>query len=216
LITIDSPRHGQALPVDARTLAATICRDADDELRQLLPGLPPDIVVSCSLGTHVVPGIGCGATAMDSRTIALVVKPSSTSTVEQILRDHLRHLLFHECHHLVRGWVRRGGMRRRHFIDGVICEGLASAFERDAAGHAAPWCEYPEDVRAWVDELLALPLLADYRHWMFHHPDGRQWIGYKAGTYITDRAIARSGLDAATLVSVPAERILELAGLPQP
>jgi uncharacterized protein YjaZ len=68
----------------------------------------------------------------------------------------------------------------------------------------------------WVDELLALPRFANYRRWMFYHPDGRPWIGYRAGTYIADRAIARSGLDAAELVSVPTERILALADLPQP
>ncbi len=217
LITVRSAVHGQLLTDSARMLAETISRDVANELRQLLPDLPADITLTYSFGTGVIPGLGFGATALDPRTISFVVAPAPTHAVERILQTYLRPTLFHECHHLVRGWVRHGGMRQRHFIDGVICEGLAVAFERDAGGHATSWSDYPEQrVRGWVDELLALPRFANYRHWMFRHPDGRQWIGYKAGTYIADLAIARSGRDAAELVSVPTEHILELAGLPQP
>lgn len=193
-----------------------ICRDTATELQRWLPDLPANVIVSFSQGHHVIPGLGYGAAALDRHTIAFAVQPAIQNTVQQIFEKHLRHTLFHECHHLVRGWVKRGGLRRRHFIDGVICEGLASAFERDAAGHASPWCDYPEAVHGWIDELLALPVGANYRHWMFRHPDGRQWIGYKAGTCIADLAMQRSGLDAARLVSTPTGQILELAGLPQP
>lgn len=199
-----------------RALIAQICRSTDAELRWLLPKLPSDVTLMCSFGEQVIPEFGYGASALDKHTITFVIAPSTADEVEQIIKEHLRHVLFHEGHHLVRGWVRRGGMRRGSFIDGVICEGLASTFERDAAGHTAPWCDYPEAVRAWVDELLALPVDADYQRWMFRHPDGRRWIGYKAGTYIVDRAFERTGLDAARLVSTPSRQILELAGLPPP
>lgn len=47
---------------------------------------------------------------------------------------------------------------------------------------------------------------------MYRHPDGRQWIGYRAGTHIADRAIKASGLSAAQLVNVPTAEILKLAG----
>lgn len=201
---------------NAKSLATRIGHDTAIELQRLLPALPTEVTVSLSLGNHVIPGLGFGASALDRHTVAFVVEPADQDTTQQTLEKHLRHTLFHECHHLVRGWVKRGGLRQRHFIDGVICEGLASAFERDAAGYASPWCDYPEEAPGWVDELLALPVVANYRHWMFRHPDGRQWIGYKAGTYIADLAMERSGLDAAQLVSTSTEQILELAGLPQP
>jgi len=160
--------------------------------------------------------MGYGASALDKRTVGFVIEPAPPDVIEKVLDVHLRHALYHECHHLVRGWVKHGGRPPHHFIDGVVCEGLASAFERDAAGYDAPWCQYPDNASAWVDELLALSARADYRHWMFQHPDGRQWIGYKAGVYIADRAIERSGFDAAQLASVPAERIIELAGIRYP
>jgi hypothetical protein len=91
-----------------------------------------------------------------------------------VAERELRFTLFHELHHQARGWVMRGGARRTTFMDGPVCEGLASAFERDAAGRRAPWAEYPPDVEAWVHELMALPRTARYAKWMFRHPDGRR------------------------------------------
>ncbi len=121
-------------------------------------------------------------------------------------------MLFHECHHLVRGWV-LAAPASDSFMNGVVCEGLATAFERDASGVTPPWAVYPDDVREWVDELLGLPASAPYAQWMFFHPDGRLWIGYRAGTYIADLAIARSGQSAAELVQTDAISILTMAGI---
>jgi uncharacterized protein YjaZ len=98
-------------------------------------------------------------------------------------------------------------------MDGVVSEGLATAFERDFVGRTPPWGDYGEEVRAWVSELLKLPPSAPYHHWMFQHPDGRRWIGYRAGTYIADQAIARSGRSAAQLVLTPTNEILAVAGV---
>lgn len=216
MIAIKFCRNAGAINDGARALATRICDRVGTELGRLLPGLPHEITLHCSLGGNIIPRMGYGASALDRQTVAFVMEPASPHVLEKVLDTHLRHALYHECHHLVRGWVKHGGQPPHHFIDGVICEGLASAFERDAADYVAPWCEYPNEVRSWVDELLALPAGSDYRHWMFHHPDGRRWIGYKAGVYIADRATERSGLDAAQLVSISAERIIEWAGLPRP
>lgn len=216
MIAVQFSRNADAISASARALAARICDLVARELGQLLPGLPDEITLYCSLGENVIPQIGYGAAALDKRTVGFVIEPAPSDRINKILDVHLRHALYHECHHLVRGWVKHGGRPPKHFIDGVVCEGLASAFERDAAGYPTPWCEYPDNASAWVDELLALSAGADYGHWMFHHPDGRQWIGYKAGVYIADRATERSGLDAAQLVSVAAEHIIELAEMRYP
>lgn len=216
MIIVQFGRNADAINESARALTTRICDRVATELGQLLPDLPDEIILYCSLGENVIPQMGYGAAALDKRTVGFVVKPAPPDDIKKILDVHLRHALYHECHHLVRGWVKHGGRPPRHFIAGVVCEGLASAFERDAAGYAAPWCEYPDHASAWLEELLALPAGADYRHWMFHHPDGRRWIGYKTGVYIADRATERSGLDAAQLVSAAAERIIELAGIRYP
>jgi uncharacterized protein YjaZ len=97
-------------------------------------------------------------------------------------------------------------------IDAVVSEGMATAFERDAAGWRPPWGEYPAgEVAGWVDELRAVAGFETYATWMFRHPDGRRWIGYRAGTYLTDQAMAASGRSAAELVSTPTDEILSLA-----
>lgn len=216
MITAHFPPEDEALSASLRAQINAICAECDIEIRQWLPALEPDIALHCSISQRVIPSLGYGATSLDRHTIAFTLADAPAHAQQTIVAAHLRPTLFHECHHLVRGWVRQGGQRHPSFIHGVICEGLASAFERDAAGHAPPWCCYPPDVDAWVEELLDLPAHADYRHWMFLHPDGRRWIGYRAGTYIADRAIERSGLDAAQLVGEPCTRILRLADLPPP
>lgn len=105
-----------------------------------------------------------------------------------------------------------GGNRPKTFMHGVVSEGLATAFERDAAGSSPPWGEYPQNVEEWVSELLKLPLSAPYSDWMFVHPDGRIWIGYRSGTFIADRAMKASEKSAAELVRTPTEEILRMAG----
>ena len=104
-------------------------------------------------------------------------------------------------------------------MDGVVSEGMASTFERDVGGVVYPFMEYPDDVSAWVTELLALPD-RDYfspdgveqrRYWMGEHPDGRRSVGYKAGTYLVDRAMRASDQSAADLVVTTTEEILRLA-----
>ncbi|HEU4991794.1 MAG TPA: DUF2268 domain-containing putative Zn-dependent protease [Luteimonas sp.] len=149
---------------------------------------------------------------MGPRRIDWVVDPSLHGGIAAIARAQLRATLFHELHHLARGWVRFGGAPPRSFMDGVVSEGLATAFERDAGGRNPPWGDPPRDAAAWVAELIALHATAPYHHWMYRHPDGRQWIGYRAGTYIADRAIAASGRSAAQLVRTPATEVLALAG----
>jgi len=106
-----------------------------------------------------------------------------------------------------------GGRSPASFMDNVVSDGLATVFERDEGGRPTPWGEYPDDVREWVAELLDLPVDASYHEWMFLHPDGRRWIGYRAGTYIADKAIERSGLSSAQLVNTSTEEVLRFAGI---
>ncbi|MBW3589974.1 MAG: DUF2268 domain-containing protein [Actinobacteria bacterium] len=54
---------------------------------------------------------------------------------------------------------------------------------------------------------------APYQQWMFSHPDGRRWIGYRTGTFIADQATLKSGLSSAELVRTPTEEILKLSGV---
>jgi hypothetical protein len=202
--------------LDESTLA--VLRDIADatevEVRTHLPTLEDQLRLVVQVGTQVIPETGEAAASIAPGVIAWTVDPGRPGGVTAIAQSHLRHTLFHEMHHLVRGWTFYGGAPSDSFMHGVVSEGLATAFARDAAGDDAPWGQYSADEAcAWVAELRALPRDANYQQWMFQHPDGRRWIGYRAGTFIADEAIARGKTSAAALVETPWDGVLALSGL---
>lgn len=200
-----------------RSIVREISDVSELEVRKLLPALPQHIDLVVVSGKRVIPQTGFAGVALASGRVVFTIDPDRQEGATAIIRGHLRSVLHHEFHHLARGWVVHGGSPRASLIDAVICEGLATAFERDFAGSRPPWGNYPDDVAAWVDEILALPASATYSQWMFRHPDGRSWIGYRAGTYIADQAKQRTGLTSADLVRTPHDEVLALAdiGLPR-
>jgi hypothetical protein len=101
-------------------------------------------------------------------------------------------------------------------MDHVISTGLAVAFERDFGGRTYPWAEYPPNVEEWVKELEALPSSVERNPWLFRHPDGRRWVGIRAGTYLADRAMGASGKSAAELVLTPTADVLRMAAEDMP
>ena len=163
-----------------------------------------ELVLEVSVGTGVIDITGATA-GVGTKTVYWTVDPTRDGGVVAAAKAHLRPTLFHEFHHIVRGPVGAS------LMDRVIYEGLASAFERDFAGAPYPWTAYPEDVSEWVTELMALPSTAEHQHWMMRHPDGRRWIGDKAGAYLVDQAVKASGQSVADLAVMPTEAILQLA-----
>ena len=181
------------LTPDARQTIERIAAATEVEVRRHLPGLARDLVLSVEVGSNVIDQTGETGLAVSSGIIRWTVNPVRPEGATAIAVSHLRSTLLHESHHLVRGWVLEGRVPSTSFMDAVVAEGLATAFARDTTGTTDPWGAYPKDVAAWVKELMALPntgaTWSRYNEWMFRHPDGRQWIGYRAGTYIADRAM---------------------------
>ena len=178
----------------------TIQRIADGtvaEARHQLPLLPTDLVLRVDADENVSDLTDSTATYAAPDRLYWSVDPHRGDGVVGTAGSHLRSMLLHELHHLVRDTA----LPRTSFMDSVISEGMASAFERDFAGASYPFMDYPNDVSTWVTELLALPNhdsfspegVAQRRHWLRQHPDGRRWIGYRAGTYVVDRAMRASG-----------------------
>lgn len=196
-----------------RSEITALAEPAVDEVRGLLPDLYPAIRIEVTAGTTVIPETGELGGAISRQIVRWIVDPGRPGGPTEVARSHLRSTLFHELHHTVRGHVFANTESSRRVIDLSISEGMASVFERDAAGDLdVPWAQYPDDADSWVRELLALPGGTDPRPWLFEHPDGRRWIGYRSGAYLVDRAIAATGLDAADLVHTPAAEILSMAG----
>lgn len=183
-----------------RDTLSEVAAKTEIEVRELLPELPSRICLAIYTGSNVIPEIGSVGSPLAPGLVGWTLDPSRSEGALTLIRSHMRSTLFHEFHHLARGYLITGGKPISSFMEGVVSEGLATTFERDAAGSQPLWGQYPTEVYCWVDELRALPLSAPYADWMFRHPDGRRWIGYRAGTYLVDQAITASGSSAANLV----------------
>lgn len=203
------------LPEATQTLIRQIARDTEHEVRGLLPCLPVEINLDVGVGTRFIPETNELGASVAPGIIPWTINSGHVDRADSLAAVSLRRTLFHELHHQARGWVMEGGAPRQTFMDGPIAEGLATAFERDEAHWEPPWAAYPSPEVAveWVHQLRGLSLNADYRQWMFFHEDGRRWIGYRAGTFIVDRAMLASGLKATDLVQTPTSEVLALAGL---
>lgn len=198
----------------SRPERAAIERCAEDAVREVrarLPTLPVPLRITVSAGKDVIPETGETATAYPPDTVAWVVdaaRESRENAVVATVQTQLRFTLFHELHHLVRD----SAIPRATLLDHVVAEGLATAFERDAAGAAPAWGTYPPEVADWVKELAELPTSANVGLWLYGtHVDGRRWIGLRAGTYLADRAIRALGKTADELVCEPTKRLLDVA-----
>ena len=176
------------------------------EVRHLLPDLPKSIVLKVSTSRDVIPETGENASNFQPNVVDWRVDPGRSGGIAAIARTQLRATLFHELHHLVRSSV-IPGMRLK---DHIVREGLGTVFERDYGGASPPWGQYPNDVSLWAKEILALPDEAPRDKWLFRHPDGRRWIGFRVGTYIADCAMKASGKTSADLVRVPTDALLAM------
>ena len=188
----------------------TIARRTAREVRRLLPSLPDDLVLDVQAGTEVLDATGASAEA-GGRYVYWSPDPNYGEGVAAIAERHLRPTLFHEFHHLAR---EAAVGTPETLMDRVIVEGMANVFGRDFGGASYPWADYPANVSDWVTELLAQPPTqptAERQGWLSRHPDGRRWIGHRAGTYLVDRAVRASGKTSAELTSTSTEEVVRMA-----
>lgn len=183
------------------------------EIRRVLPGLPGTVELRVQTARHVLPETGETGSNAQPNVVHWMVDASRPEGIAAIARAQLRATLFHELDHLVRAAAIPNDRRIR---DHAVREGLATAFERDFAGAAAPWGQYPPEVAQWTRELLALPDDAPRETWLFHHPDGRRWVAMRVGTYLVDRVKQVTGKTSAELVRMPTDDVVRLGteGMP--
>lgn len=214
-VTVQFDSLASAIDAPTRALIERIAQQALRDIAEVLPGTPDSVMLRVIVSPMVIPETGEGARTPEPHEIEWTVRPATPDSVRLIVQQRLRKTLFHEVHHLARGWTLRGGRPLRGLADALVAEGLASVFARSFAADTAPWSRYPTEAPAWAREVIALPpsALAQYNQWMFQHPDGRRWIGYRAGTWVAEQAVQRSGRSAASLAMVSTDSILSLAGL---
>jgi hypothetical protein len=188
-----------------RTAIRQVAEDADALVRESLP-LAEQLHLLVE-GSPDVLTTGDNAHTIAPHLVRWLADPGRDITA--VARDHLRHAFAHEAFHAAR-FRRLGEEAGSHsWTQVAIGEGLATAFARDTAGANEPWAVYdPAVISSWAAELLRQPITpADMSGWKFRHPDGRQWIAYRVGTWIVDSLRDLTGQSPADLVWTPASEI---------
>jgi hypothetical protein len=189
--------------------------ESEKKIRTLLPSLPKDITVSIQITDKVFNENG-GVIGRAERNfpaeVVIEVSNAYQGGVSETIRTGLISVIYHEFHHLARGWAIQDNKHDTEIYIATVNEGLAVVFSEIYTGVFLPWNKYPDTAEQWVKEIISLPKNSDYRSWMFQHPDGRIGIGYKAGNFIIRKAMANSNKDILELSKLSHRKILKLAG----
>ena len=175
-----------------------------------------DILVQRLPGA-VIPEIGMVGQAYRKGLFALTLDPDNPHFSASLDEGALRRQVTHEAHHC----LRMGGPGYGLTLgEALVSEGLAGQFTRRLFGsRPEPWERaVSEDVllahRPDAAELTA----PNYNHgaWFFgtggHRP---RWLGYTLGYQIVGKWLTDAGeVDGDTWVSVPADVVLAVAGIP--
>nr|WP_297788681.1 DUF2268 domain-containing putative Zn-dependent protease [uncultured Allomuricauda sp.] len=191
--------------------------ESEQEIRFLLPTLPDSITVSLEIvdwDLDVVGGV-TGRTETNSPPLVLIqISEKFPGGVSKATQTALKHTIFHEFHHLSRGWAIQDNKYGPGISIAAINEGLAVVFSEEYTGESMEADTPPKASVAeqWVEEIRSLPLNANYQHWMFQHPDGRLAVGYRTGNYLIRKAMTNSGKDVLELSELTPNEIYKLAG----
>ena len=193
-----------------------VIRNSEVEVRNLLPKLPDHIKViveAVDWDLDVVGGV-TGRTETNSPPLVLVqISHNYKGGVIDSVHQGLKATIFHEFHHLSRGWAIQDNKFSYGIPNAMVNEGLAVAFTEIYTGNVNEVNAYTNEAENWVKEILALPLDASYSDWvMGEHPDGRTYIGYRTGNYLTRKAMTRSGKNILELSEMMPDEIIKLAG----
>lgn len=189
--------------------------ESEAEIRKLLPLLPKDITVFVDITDKKFDdngGVNGRAERNSPAEVIIEVSNVYPGGAIKAIETALKPVIYHEFHHLSRGWAIKDNKHDTEIYIAAVNEGLAVVFSEIYTGVFLPWNKYSDDTEQWVEEIISLSKDSNYRTWMFQHPDGRIGIGYKAGNFIIRRAMANSGKDILELSKLSHKKILKLAG----
>ena len=213
VVNFDSGNHKFTLK--EKELIKGIIFQSEKRVRKLLPALDENLTINVVTTNHnldIVGGVYGRADAPG--VIEVTLSTASENGISGSASAALTSSMFHELHHLVRGWT----MTENQFgvQPGIpvatVNEGLASIFaETYTDEYFALAYDYPEEAAAWLNEIMALPKDANYAHWVGgFHPDGRSVIGYRIGRYVVHQAMQKTGKDILALSKMSPQAILDV------
>jgi len=193
-----------------------VISNSEEEVRDLLPKLPGSITViveAVDWDLDIVGGV-TGRTETNNPPLVLVqISQNYMGGVIDSVYQGIESTIFHEFHHLSRGWAIQDNKFSYGIPNAMVNEGLAVAFTEIYTGNVNEVNGYNDEADHWVREILALPLDASYSDWvMGEHPDGRTYIGYRTGNFLTRKAMTMSGKNILELSELNPDEIINLAG----
>lgn len=189
---------------------------SEEEVRKLLPNLPDSIKViveNVDWNLDIVSGV-TGRTETNNPPLVLVqISNNYKGGVIDSVYQGIKSTIFHELHHLSRGWAIQDNKFSYGIPNAMVNEGLAVVFTEVYTGNINEVNAFTDEADNWVKEILALPLDASYSDWvMGEHPDGRTYIGYRTGNFLVRRAMNNSGKSILELSELMPNEIIKLAG----
>lgn len=189
---------------------------SEEEVRALLPNLPDSIKVIVELvnwDLDIVGGVTGRAETNSPPLVMIQISNNYKDGIIDSVHSGLKATIFHEFHHLSRGWAIQDNKFSYGIPNAMVNEGLAVVFSEIYTGIISDATSYPKEADQWVSEILALPLDASYSDWaMGEHPDGRTYIAYRAGNYLTRKAMTNSGKSILELSELMPDEIINMAG----
>jgi len=190
--------------------------NSETEVRNLLPMLPDSIKViveNVDWDLDIVGGV-TGRTETNSPPLVMVqISNNYQEGIIDSVHSGLKTTIFHEFHHLSRGWAIQDNKFSYGIPNAMVNEGLAVAFTEIYTGNVNKTTAYSDEADSWVKEILDLPLDASYSDWvMGEHPDGRTYIGYRTGNFLVRKVMTKSGKNILELSKLMPDEIIKLAG----
>ena len=186
------------------------------EIRDLLPNLPDSIKViveAVDWELDAVNGVTGRAESNNPPLIFIQISHDYKNGVIDSVHNGVKSTIYHEFHHLSRGWAIQDNKFSYGIPNAMVNEGLAVAFTETHTGIINEVNSYTDEADNWVKEIIALPLDVSYYEWvMGEHPDGRTYIGYRTGNYLANKALTKSGKSILELSELTPDEIIQLAG----
>ena len=128
----------------------------------------------------------------------------------------LEGMVYHEMHHIARGYCGMLEKGEHVLLNSVFSEGLATVFELEQVpGRLPKYARHvPSLIKKWLPRMEKEFLSTKYNHSAWFHGQGKpDHLGYKIGKYLVDEIIRRNPSKAPiSLARVNAKKLLKMSG----
>lgn len=200
-----------------KALCKTAVAEAVTKAGKLLPTLSPYLnILIRPHAEKTVPDFAVGGETYDSELILLSFDQSLPHGKKALIKQ-LKATTFHEANHAARfAWIAKTNIFEKTLVEWAVWEGLATVCERDFGKTAPNYGNYHDDktMLVWLNDLKAADKRKDeWAKWAKKRKDGRDWLAYRVGTWIVDKAMANTGKTISELTCTPAVKIIEFSGV---